>query len=71
MTPLKVCFVAGGIYPVLAARPDLPTAGGAEVQQFAIARELRERGVEVVFVGEDRGQGRDTWPSGFRPRGPG
>jgi glycosyltransferase involved in cell wall biosynthesis len=65
----RICFVCGNIYPLLVNRPDLPIVGGAEVQQYQLARELARRGLEVSFVGEDFGQGPDIQAGGFRVLG--
>jgi glycosyltransferase involved in cell wall biosynthesis len=62
----RVCVVCGNIYPLLANRTDLPVIGGAEVQAYLIGRGLAERGVDVSFVGEDFGQGREVTVSGLR-----
>jgi glycosyltransferase involved in cell wall biosynthesis len=63
---LRVCFVAGNLYPLLANRTDLPAPGGAEVQQLAVATELARRGVEVSYVTEDYGQGPECVLGGSR-----
>jgi glycosyltransferase involved in cell wall biosynthesis len=62
----RVCIVCGNIYPLLANRTDLPVIGGAEVQAYLIGRGLAGRGVEVSFVGEDFGQGREVSVGGLR-----
>jgi len=65
---VRVCFVSGNIYPLLAGRVDagIPIIGGAETQQLRIARELTRAGVDVSFVSEDFGQGFDNEAGGFR-----
>jgi glycosyltransferase involved in cell wall biosynthesis len=61
-----VCFICGNIYPLLSNRREIPIVGGAEVQQYLIARALIGHGLEVSFVGEDFGQGPDARVGGFR-----
>jgi glycosyltransferase involved in cell wall biosynthesis len=61
-----VCFICGNIYPLLSNRRDIPIVGGAEVQQYLMAAGLVRQGLQVSFVGEDFGQGRDTVAGGFR-----
>ena len=51
-----VCFAAPNAYPILADRSELEFAGGAEVQQVLIARELVKRGYTVSMVCRDFGQ---------------
>ncbi|MEP7356422.1 MAG: glycosyltransferase family 4 protein [Anaerolineales bacterium] len=62
----RICFVSGNIFPLLANRTDLPIVGGAEVQQYQLAQELAQRGLEVSFVSEDFGQGPDITIDGLR-----
>jgi glycosyltransferase involved in cell wall biosynthesis len=64
---MRVCFLSGNIFPILAKRAagDLPIIGGAETQQFSLAMELRRRGVSVSFITEDYGQGAETEANGF------
>jgi glycosyltransferase involved in cell wall biosynthesis len=63
---MKICFIAGSIYPVLSSREqDYRTIGGAEVQQFLLAQELTCRNVEVCFISEDYGQGSYSRAEGF------
>lgn len=54
-SPLHICFLAPESYPVLARKPT-GTAGGAEVQQVLLARELARRGHHVTMVVKDYGQ---------------
>jgi glycosyltransferase involved in cell wall biosynthesis len=61
---MRICFVAPFGYPVLAGDRRIPVAGGAEVQQSFIARELVRRGHEVSMVSMDFGQ-----PEGGRVHG--
>ena len=63
---MRVCFVCGNIYPLLAKRTDIPIVGGAEVQQYLIGQELARQGVEVSYVTEDFGQGTETVHDNFR-----
>lgn len=51
-----ICFLAPNTFPVLASDPDIPFAGGAEVQQVIIARGLVERGYTVSMICLDFGQ---------------
>lgn len=67
--PVRVAFLASHIYPLLAGRDDLPVIGGAEVQQYLLARELRDLGLEVPFVVEDLGQGPECTVDGFTLHG--
>ncbi len=65
---MRVSFLSSNIYPLLTGRAwhDLPIIGGSEIQQLAIASELRGRGIDVSFVTEDFGQGPETEAGGFR-----
>jgi glycosyltransferase involved in cell wall biosynthesis len=54
---MRVCFICGNLYPLLAGRSDIPIIGGAEVQQRLIANELTRHGATMSFVTEDFGQG--------------
>jgi glycosyltransferase involved in cell wall biosynthesis len=60
----SICFVAPMAYPVLAQDRSLPFAGGAEVQQVAIATTLVRRGYRVSMICHDHG-----WPDGEDIRG--
>lgn len=51
-----ICFLAPNAFPVLSGAGDLPTIGGAEVQQAIVARELVRRGYRVSMVCRDFGQ---------------
>lgn len=64
--PLRVAFVAGNIFPLLSGESGVPFVGGAEVQQLEMARALATRGVEIVWVTEDHGQGSDCRVDGAR-----
>ena len=46
---LKICFLSLHSYPLIKDE-DFEFAGGAEVEQVALAKELVERGYEVIFV---------------------
>lgn len=61
---MRICFVAPFGYPVLGGDRRIPVAGGAEVQQSFIARELARRGHEVSMISMDFGQ-----PEGERVHG--
>jgi glycosyltransferase involved in cell wall biosynthesis len=51
----RICFFAPFLYPVM-SRGAIPFAGGAEVQQAAMARGLVTQGFEVTIVTCDYGQ---------------
>lgn len=51
----RICFLSLNSYPILARR-NLGFAGGAELQQVLLARELAIRGYHVSFVTYDHGQ---------------
>jgi len=51
----KICFVSLETYPIL-AEIDYKTAGGAEVLQVLIAKELKKYGFRISFVVGDYGQ---------------
>jgi glycosyltransferase involved in cell wall biosynthesis len=51
-----VCFVAPMVWPILAADPNVPVVGGAEVQQAFIARGLARAGYRVSMICLDYGQ---------------
>jgi glycosyltransferase involved in cell wall biosynthesis len=52
---MKICFLSLNSYPVLEEK-DLGSAGGAEVEQVALAKELVSYGYDVSFVTYDYGQ---------------
>jgi glycosyltransferase involved in cell wall biosynthesis len=51
----KICFVALQAYPVL-SKAGYKSAGGAEVQQVLLAKELKNNGFDVSFIVADYGQ---------------
>ncbi len=53
----KVCFVSKNIYPLLKYDDEAQFAGGAELQQLLMGRELARRGYPVSYVTLDHGQG--------------
>ncbi len=53
----KVCFVCKNIYPLLKYDDEAQFAGGAELQQLLMGRELARRGYPVSYVTLDHGQG--------------
>lgn len=53
--PGKICFVSLSSYPILAGK-HMGTAGGAEVQQVFLARELVKHGFEVSFITYGNGE---------------
>lgn len=55
-TKIHICFVAPHAYPLMAGRNDIAVVGGAELQQYFLARGLVERGFEVSMVCLDYGQ---------------
>ena len=61
----EICFVSLNAYPVL-TRSDYSFAGGAEVQEVLLARELIERGASVSFITLDHNDGRETFVDGIR-----
>jgi glycosyltransferase involved in cell wall biosynthesis len=61
-----VCFVAPMVWPILAADPNLPVVGGAEVQQAFIARGLARAGYRVSMICLDYGQPEGTQVEGVR-----
>ena len=52
---MKICFLSLNSYPILAEK-NLGSAGGAELQQVLLARELASYGYDVSFVTYDHGQ---------------
>ena len=56
----RICFLALNAYPILARSKSLQFAGGAEVQQVLIARNLARRGYEVCMICLDVGQDPET-----------
>ena len=53
---MKICFVAGDIYPCLAKKSAIKTIGGAQLQQIFIGKGLRDRGHDVSYITLDYGQ---------------
>lgn len=51
----KICFVSSMAYPYLTQK-NTGTAGGAELQQVLLAKELAKDGFDVSFVVHDHGQ---------------
>lgn len=54
--PVRICFVAPNLYPVLAGARDIPVIGGAEFRQSVLARAFASAGYEVSAVTQDFGQ---------------
>jgi glycosyltransferase involved in cell wall biosynthesis len=54
-SPKKICFVSLSSYPTLASK-NLGYAGGAEVNQVLLARELLKYGFDISFVADSEGQ---------------
>src|SRR4030043_2036888 len=52
----KICLVSPMIYPVLVGNKDIELAGGAEVQQSIIIKELDRRGYNISVITMDYGQ---------------
>jgi len=53
---MKICFVAHNIYPLIVGKNDIESAGGAELQQYLIGKEMKKRGHEITYVSKDYGQ---------------
>ena len=53
---MKICFVTHNIYPVISGKHDIESAGGAELQQTFLGKELRKRGYAISYVSMDIGQ---------------
>ena len=51
-----ICFLAPNAYPILAGDSGVKFAGGAELQQVILARELANRGYRVSMICLDVGQ---------------
>lgn len=66
MSKPAVCFVAPWVYPIISGDRSSGFAGGAEVQQAAIARGLRDLGYSVSFLAADFGQPDETEHEGLR-----
>lgn len=62
---LKICFFSLNAYPML-VRKDFGFAGGAELQQVILAKELVKRGFEVTFIVRDFGQPRYCSSEGIK-----
>jgi len=52
---ISICFFSLGAYPYLANKYE-DIAGGAELQQVLLARELIKRGYRIIFIVGDYGQ---------------
>ena len=63
--PKKICFVSLNAYPVL-TRSGIRFAGGAELQESLLARELTTRGADVSFITLDLEDGMETHVDGIR-----
>jgi glycosyltransferase involved in cell wall biosynthesis len=63
---LRVCFVGLTAGPVLLERWSEATAGGAELQQVLLARELARRGHDVSFVVQHPDIPRESQVAGLR-----
>ena len=50
--PMNICFVSLDSYP-LVTQENLGYAGGAEVQQIYLAKELQKRGYTISFITYD------------------
>lgn len=66
MSKPPVCFVAPWVYPIITGDRDRGIAGGAEVQQAAVARGLAAAGYSVSFLTADFGQPDDVGHDGLR-----
>ena len=53
---MHICFVAPQAYPVFAGTTEHPLIGGAEVQQYLLAREFLRAGYQVSLIAYDFGQ---------------
>ena len=51
-----ICFVALKSYDMLSQQAEITHVGGAEVQQYIMARWLVEHGYKISFVTLDHGQ---------------
>ena len=64
--PMRICFVAPNLYPVLAGAREIPVIGGAEFRQATLARAFAAAGYEVSVVTMDFGQPDDATIDGVR-----
>lgn len=61
----SICFVSPQAYPILAGL-DFKSAGGAEVQQVLLAKEMKKNGFDVSFVVADYGQSKTERIDGIK-----
>ena len=55
---MKICFIVPYAYPVITGKGSRSFVGGAEVQQFILAKEFVNKGHEVTILTDDFGQER-------------
>lgn len=57
----KICFLSLGSYPLLSSSEELKYAGGAEMMQVLIGKELAKKGFRISFVTyHDKGEKKET-----------
>lgn len=64
MSGKKVCFISQNIYPLI-AKTNHTGAGGAELQQYLLAKELRNKDFDVIFIVDNFGQNEIEIIDGF------